>query len=142
MSKISQVYSNDPVNPQREILVTGLVEKFANISPGGTIRLTAKVGEPVKQNVTITPTEKYPFNIKKVTALNGKYITFQLIPKESKSMGYSLVVENTKKDKGRYGDTVILETDSPVKPTIEIRIYGDIRDPNPQPSDLPNQDVE
>ncbi|MBA3031117.1 MAG: hypothetical protein FP816_20205 [Desulfobacteraceae bacterium] len=142
MSKISQVYSNDPANPQQEIVITGLVEKFANINPGGIIRLTAKVGEPVKQNVTITPTEKYPFNIKKVTALNGKYITFQLIPKESKSMGYSLVVENTKKDKGRYGDTVILETDSPVKPKIEIRIYGDIRDPNPQPLDLPDQDVE
>jgi hypothetical protein len=142
MSKISHVLSNDPVNPKLDLVITGLVEKFAEINPGGIIRLMAKVGEPVQKKITITPSEKYPFKILKAAALNGRYITLELIPQKPESKGYTLVVTNTKPDRGRYGDTVVLETDSTVKPKMEIRIYGDIRDPSPQPPDLSSQDME
>jgi hypothetical protein len=142
ISKISYVHSNDPANPKQDLVITGLVEKFAQIRPGGVIRLNARIGEAVKQKVAIVPTEKYPFKIKKVAALNGQYITVKLIPEEPESKGYVLVVENTKMDRGRYGDTVVLETDSPVKPKIEIRIFGDIRNDRPQPSGLSNQKAD
>lgn len=142
MAKTSHVLSNDPVNPKLDLVITGLVETFADIQPAGILRLLAKVGEPVQKKILITPSEKYPFKILKARALKGQYITLELIPQHPESKGYTLVVTNTRKDRGRYGDTVVLETDSPIKPKMEIRIYGDIRDPSPQPPALSHQDTE
>jgi hypothetical protein len=37
---------------------------------------------------------------------------------------YRLIVENLKEDKGRYFDTIYLKTDSPLRPVIEIGVFG------------------
>jgi len=37
-----------------------------------------------------------------------------------------LIVENLKKGKGHYYDTIYLKTDSKIKPEIKIRVYGNI----------------
>jgi hypothetical protein len=39
-----------------------------------------------------------------------------------------LTVENLKKDKGRYYDTISLKTDSKIRPLIKVRVNGYILD--------------
>ena len=78
--------------------------------------------------MTIIPLEKYPFKILKVRAKNGKDIRFQLQEEKSeKGRQYALTVENQRLQKGRYFDIITLETDSKIRPTLNVRIYGDLK---------------
>ncbi len=87
-------------------------------------------GEHLKRKVTIIPLEKYPFKILKVRAKNGKEIRFQLQEEKSeKGLQYALTVENQRLQKGRYFDIITLETDSKIRPTLSVRVYGDIQSP-------------
>ena len=89
-------------------------------------------GEHPKKKVTIIPLEKYPFKILNVHAKNGKDIRFQLNEEKSaKGIQYALTVENQRLQIGRYFDTITLETDSNIRPTLSVRVYGDIR-PRPE----------
>ena len=88
------------------------------------------VGDLIKGTVTIIPEIKYPFKILNLRAQDGKYIKYQLAEiKESDSMAYTLNIENLKKDAGRYYDSIILETDSKIRPQLSIRVYGYLRPP-------------
>jgi len=83
---------------------------------------------PVK-TVKIIPEPKYPFKIEEVRAQKGKDIRLELKPlNEQEQSGYELIVENLKKTKGRYSDTIILKIDSKVKSELKIHVYGDILD--------------
>lgn len=106
------------------------MEKFADILPKGQIRLIGDPDSDIKRSVTISPTEKYPFEITGVKAQKGKDIKFELTEKKSAAAdekGYVLTVENLKKNEGRYFDTLILKTTSTIRPEISIRVFGDIR---------------
>ncbi len=83
--------------------------------------------------MTIIPEEKYPFKVLKVRARNGRDIRFQL-EEENKEEGlrYALIVENQRAQKGRYFDVITLETDSQIRPTLDVRVYGDLM---PQPEE-------
>jgi len=89
-------------------------------------------GEQIKTKVTIIPEEKYPFKVLKVRARNGRDIRFQL-EEENKEEGlqYALIVENQRTQKGRYFDVITLETDSQIRPTLDVRVYGDLM-PRPE----------
>ena len=85
-------------------------------------------GEHLNRKVTIIPLEKYPFKILKIRAKNGKDIRFQLQEEKSeKGLQYTLTVENQRLQKGRYFDIITLETDSKIRPTLSLRVYGDIK---------------
>jgi hypothetical protein len=85
-------------------------------------------GEHIKRKVTIIPLEKYPFKILKVRAKNGKDIRYQLQEeKNEKRLQYALTIENQRLQKGRYFDIITLETDSKIRPTLSVRVYGDIK---------------
>ncbi len=98
--------------------------------PKGQVRLIGDADSKIKRTVTIVPEKKYPFKIKEVTAQKGKDIKFELTEKKSAlngEDGYVLTVENLKKNEGRYFDTLILKTNSTIRPEISIRVFGDIR---------------
>ena len=103
------------------------MEKFVTIQPK-LIRLRGYEGENLKRKVTIIPLEKYPFKILKVRARDGREIRFQLEEeKNEKGLQYALTVENQRLQKGRYFDIITLETDSKIRPTLSVRVYGDIK---------------
>ena len=107
------------------------MEKFVRIQPQ-KIRLRGFSGEPLKRKVTIIPLEKYPFKILNVRAKNGKDIRYQLQEEKSeKGLQYALTVENQRLEKGRYFDIITMETDSKIRPTLSVRVYGDIK-PRPE----------
>jgi hypothetical protein len=128
LHKTATVYTNDLHQPRVRLQISGNVEKFADIRPA-YVRLTGTVGQPIKVPVTIIPEEKYPFKILNVQATQGTHIRFELVERPAaQGKGYTLVVENLKKDKGRYHDIIRLKTDSQIKPEISIRIFGYIHD--------------
>lgn len=91
-------------------------------------RLVGMAGESISKTVKITFEKDYPFKILKVKARKGKDISVKLeeFNKESEH-GYLLTVENRKAEAGRYADSLILTTDSEIKPSLTIPVYGQIQ---------------
>jgi hypothetical protein len=120
------VYTNDRKNRKITLKITGNVEKFVIINPN-RVKLTGLSGQKIHASVSILPEKKYPFKITDVTARDGKHIKFTLSEiKGVNGTSYKLTVENLKKEKGRYHDTLYLKTDSKIKPKISINIFGNI----------------
>ena len=127
MRKTAGVYTDDKKHPQQDLIISGQVEKFVTIRPQHA-NMRGTVGDPVKGTVTIIPEKKYPFKILNLRAKDGKYIKYQLEEtKESNTFAYKLNIENLKTDAGRYYDSIILETDSEIRPQLSVRVYGYLR---------------
>ena len=129
MKKTANVFTNDPNNPKVNLTISGQVEQFAVIRPTH-VSLRGFTGKQLKGSVSIIPKKKYPFKILKVRARNGKDIKFKLEEfNRSGIMAYQLMIENLKKDPGRYFDVITLETDSKLRPQLEVKVYGFLRRP-------------
>ncbi len=126
MKKIT-VQTNDHQQKNLTLVVKGFVKKFATIRPK-QIQLNGMVGDTIRQSVAIIPEKAYPFKITESSARQGTEIDFSLNEtKGNNGTAYELTVENKRQKKGRYHDIVVLKTDSPLKPELRVRIYGDIR---------------
>jgi hypothetical protein len=129
MKKTAGVYTNDINRPRQDLIISGSVEKFATIRPQH-VSLRGYAGDPIKGQVSIVPEKKYPFKILDARAKDGKNIKFQLDEvKNSKGQAYELKVENLREKTGRYYDTIILKTDSKIRPELNVRVYGYLRTP-------------
>jgi len=124
MKKTAGVYTNDKNRPRQDLVISGPVEKFVTIRPQH-VSLRGIAGDSIKGQVTIIPEKKYPFKILDVQAKDGKNINFQLDEvKKTNGRAYELKVENLREKSGRYYDTIILKTDSKVRPELNVRVYG------------------
>lgn len=102
-----------------------MVEKFVTITPRH-VKLSEAEGSAV---VTIIPEKKYPFQIVRSKADKGLYIQYELkAVTRGNRPAYQLTVENTRKEKGRYFDTIQLTTDNSLWPELAIWVYGDIKE--------------
>lgn len=112
--------------PNVTLEITGYVDKFANITPNKLV-LRGNAGEPVSGSVTIVPNPKYPFNVLEAKARNSSDIQVKFEKKQENNMAtYILTAENLRKTPGRYYDVILLKTDSPIKPELEISVYGQV----------------
>ena len=115
-----------------DLVISGQVERFVTIRPKH-VNLRGYAGDSIKASVSLIPEKKYPFKIVKARAKDGNNIKFDLEdPAKSEDGVYTLTVENLKKDTGRYFDTIILETDSKIRPELSVRVYGNLRPPKKQ----------
>lgn len=106
--------------------MTGKVEKFADIQPE-RVRLTGRMGDPVSVTVRIVPRPDHPFKIKNVRAMRGDYIRSEITPREADGKPYyELTISSTRQEPGRIVDVVNLETDSPVRPQLQVHVFGEI----------------
>ena len=127
LKKSATVFTNDKSRAKIQLGISGDVERFATINPK-MVSFRGFPGDSLKQTVKIIPIDKYPFKIVDVSAKKGDNIKFALSEiKQSPVVGYALFVENTKKDTGTYSDTIIVKTDSSIKPEFSVRVYGYIR---------------
>ena len=102
------------------------MEKLVTIKPKW-VRLNGPAGQPIRVSVTIIPDEKYQFKIYEIKAKHGKLIRYSLSEDKSPNgLRYLLTVENLKKEKGQYRDTIYLKTTSKYRPVININVYGNI----------------
>jgi hypothetical protein len=128
MKKTAGVYTNDKNRPRQDLVISGQVESFVTIRPKH-VSLRGYAGDSIKGVVTIIPEKKYPFKILDARAQNGKNITIQLAEvAKSSGAAYELKVENLRQKSGRYYDTIILKTDSKIQPTLNVRVYGYLRE--------------
>jgi len=126
MNKKATVFSNDPNRPQLLLTVAGAVEPFADIRPERII-LRGNSGQPMRQELVVTPRAGHPFKITEINAKNGVNIHYAMREQEApEGKSYIVTVENTKTSPGKYYDTLLLSTDSPLKPKIPIHVYGTI----------------
>ena len=127
MRKSAGVFTNDKTRPRQDLVITGQVERFVTIRPKHA-NMRGFVGDPIKGTVTIIPEKKYPFKIINLRAKDGRNIKYQLEETTvSDTTAYKLNIENLKTDAGRYYDTIILETDSKIRPQLSVRVYGYLR---------------
>jgi hypothetical protein len=135
MNKKVTVISNDPKRPRLLLTVAGSVEVFADIHPERII-LRGKSGQPMRQELVVKPRDSYPFKVTEINAKNGVNIQYELKEQETpQGKSYIVTVENTKTSPGKYYDTLILSTDSPLKPKLPIHVYGTIAaGPKPEPT--------
>jgi len=128
VKKTATVSTNDKVRPQQELAISGQVENFATIRPQH-VSLRGQAGDSITDTVTIIPEKKYPFKILEAKAQSGKNISVQLNEnKNSNGATYQLKIENTSQISGRYYDTIILRTDSEIKPELNVKVYGYLRE--------------
>lgn len=129
LNKNAVVYTDDPAKPHQTLNISGPVGEFATIIPKRIV-LRGIAGQPIKGMITIVPKEKYPFKITAVMDRDGNKIRFKHEEiQHSDSKGYLVTVENLLTHKGRYAETLIIKTDSRVRPEIAIQVFGDITDP-------------
>ncbi len=130
MKKNILVETSAAKQPNVSVEITGNVEKFVDITPNRLI-LRGLAGEPIIGSVTVSPDPKYPFKILETRPKNGIDIQARTEEKqENNRTSFIVTVENLKKDPGRYYDVIMLKTDSPVKPEIQVGVYGQILENN------------
>lgn len=136
LQKTATVFTNDPENPKVDLIVRGEVKEFATIRPS-RVRMAGKVGDDVSTTVTVTPAEEFPFSVLEVKPLKEGNVKVELeeVPEsaEAARKQYKVTVTNLKQEKARYFDTIVLKTDSDVRPELKISVYGNIFDPPPRP---------
>lgn len=124
LRKKATVFTNDSKRPVLRLTITGAVKRFAEIHPK-RIYLSGYGSDPIRGVVAIVPTDDNPFKIVNAKAKIGRDIRIEL--KGPSHKGYELHVENLKKSKGRYTDTIQLRTDSKIKPLLVVRVIGNIK---------------
>jgi uncharacterized membrane protein len=128
------VHTNDSRNPVLELKVSGKVEVFAEIRPR-YLRLTGKSGESLTALVEIMPRPDYPFKIKNVRAANGQHIQLSLANKAPTGKPvYELTVKASRQAPGKISDVIHIETDSSIRPTLQVPVYGTIMEARKEPS--------
>jgi hypothetical protein len=116
------VHTNDPRNPVMELMVSGKVKVFAEIRPKG-LRLNGKTGEPVTNMVKIIPRPDHPFKITNVYAMNGQHIRLSLADKtQTGSPMYELTITGSRQKRGWISDVIHLETDSLIRPMLQVPV--------------------
>ncbi len=129
MQKKITVFTNDPKNSKLILKIKGDVDSFAEIKPK-RVKLKGVIGEEITAETSIVPTEKYPFKILKTRVENGDFVSYEITETEGRLPGWRILFQNLKKDVGTYNSTLVLETDSTVKPEIRIGIRGEIKQPH------------
>jgi hypothetical protein len=118
------IVTNDPEQPESQLVITGAVEKVLDIQPP-IVKLEGPVGRMLKQTVLIKPQPKYAFHILRALAKKGDLMDFALeTDHDAGQPVYRLTVQITGSQKGRYFDRIVLSTDSPHKPEITIAVFA------------------
>ncbi len=118
--------TNDPTQKNLSLQVEGNVDNFVEITPA-RVRMAGQAGEDISKEVSIVPLEKYPFKI--VGAKPEKEGNIRVDVTAAKdNKGYLLTIHNLKQERTRYYDTVIVQTDSKIRPELTISVYGNIAD--------------
>ena len=118
------VYTNDPGRKRALLIVRGNVLQFVQISPT-KVTFKGYAADPLTVRVFIRQMPDHPFAITGIRTKFGRDIRYHLEeipgrdPKE-----YLLLVENVRAAPGIYNDLLLLDTDHPKRPVLEIPVVG------------------
>ncbi len=141
MQKTVDVFTNDPDRTHITLSIGGHVLAFAKIEPKYA-RLVGKAGTKIQKEITITRQKAYPFTILQANVRNRANVAVTIEEFSANGVdGYLLTIENRRAKAGRYADTLTLTTDSPVKSTLKIPVYGQVISTEPHPPDKRMQET-
>lgn len=104
------------------------MEKFADITPNYIV-FRGFAGDSLERIIRIKPLKSYPFKIEGIKAKKKKDIDIKLRElKSDDGIIYEIVARNKRAKKGRLSNTIQIDTDSKIKPLIEIRVGGYLRE--------------
>jgi hypothetical protein len=118
--------TNDAKEPVVQLLVRGEVDRFAAINPR-MLNLRGQAGEKLRGTISIVPEDKYPFKVLSAQTRDGKLKVGVSEAKEGGKTAYTLLVESLKSEAGSFNDTVVLKTDSPLQPELDVRVFVYLR---------------
>jgi len=126
IQKTAVVYTDDPKNKKITLTIKGQVDQFATLTPS-RVRMAGAAGDEVSSVVKIVPSEKYPFKILEVKTDKKDNVGLDLKEvKTDKGTEYLLTVKNLKNNAAQYSDSIIVKTDSTLRPELFISVYGNI----------------
>jgi len=103
------------------------VKNFAQVEPR-RVSLAGVAGEKIEKLVTITPVADYPFKVLETKTVKGEFIDARLEEKKADgALFYELTVTNLKAEAGYYSDTIVIITDSDIRPELKIHVRGNLR---------------
>lgn len=121
------VRTDDPANKTFRLHIKGTVKQLFDVSEQ-VVHLAGKVGEKIGETVTIRPEEQFGFRILSGGVQKGKYLDVAFLQDQPVKSAWKITIRNTARQAGRYYDVITLKTDSPLKPELKIRVFGNIRD--------------
>lgn len=120
------VYTDDPKHPKQILRISGSVKNIFTLNPRRVL-LRGNALKPIKRRVKITPDKKYIFKIIGSRSENGEKFQYKLEENtRSGFLEYLLTVENLQHEVGDYIGSIILQTDSKIRPQINISVIGSI----------------
>jgi len=126
LKKTITVETSDPMRPRVQLRVSGMVDHFIRIAPQ-RLRLEGSAGAALKQTARIILTKKYPVRLLEAKAKDGSNIAVALEKIPGKTLQeYRLTVRSSRSEPGRFYDTVVIKTDSPLRPSISIGVFANI----------------
>ena len=117
--------TNDPENRRTYLYIKGNVTKFVDIDPT-VLRLVGTTGKEIRGEVAITPLPEYPFTIREIRARNGVGYSHDFRRSED-GKGWIISAATTRKTKARLFDNLEIRIDSPVRKSLNLRIFLDVR---------------
>lgn len=120
--------TDSSVQPQIEVRVMGQIRKreIARLTPPRVV-LNGPAGKPLKASVRVEPKPGQMFKITQVSTEGADNIRVSLEElREGDHTVYRIDIENRRKTKGRYRETVRLETTSELEPEISLTVTGNI----------------
>ncbi len=121
MAKNILVKTDDPSRRTLNLVVTGQVDRIAEISPP-SLYLNGKAGESLEAVVTITPSEKYAFSVLGLEKRNKSRIEATLIQPEKDGRTWRINVKCRSDKAEDLYDELVLKTDSLYLPSFGIRV--------------------
>ena len=132
MHKTARVITNDPKNPEIPLKMSGPVRNFAVIKPN-TISLRGDEGKEVSGRANISMTKEFPFDIVRTTATANAKFTYALEKFQKEGEVSWILTVMDPNPSGRYAGTVYLHTDSDLRPSLEVKVYGNFTKKQPTP---------
>lgn len=121
MTKTILVKTDDPQQRTLNLVVTGRVDRIAEISPP-SVYLNGKAGEVLETVVAITPSEKYAFSVLGLEKRNKSRIEATLVQPEKGGRTWQVRIKCRSDKAEDLYDELVLKTDSPYLSSIGIRV--------------------
>jgi hypothetical protein len=128
-TKHTKVFFNDPDRSQVTLTMSGWGEPTIEIQPHHIVRFEGEAGDQLKAQVRFISHLNIPWEISEVTTSIPQYIEVQLRP-EQPGKSYILAVKNKSREVGRYAGKIEMKTNAARRPTLIVRVFGDLRPPS------------
>lgn len=134
ISKAVLVYSNDPTNPQLNLVIKAEVRAFIDVLPRPLIRLNVLQGEPATERVVLLAADGSDFKVTGIDTAGGPYQTsFRELPEKERvpdrkgSQWEVTVTVPANAPEGLLNQKLIAKTTVPKSPEVALNVSGVVR---------------